>query len=483
MRLSEILYPTEIVSHGFSDLEIEKPCDDTRKLQKNDVFFSENGTSYIHEAIEKGASALIVGQNAQLPSTLSLPVFRVKNVRRQYALAWQRYTGHPEKALRLIAVTGTNGKTSVSYFLAELLRSAGYQTGLIGTVEYSDGKQTHPSEYTTPPADILYPLLQNMKANGTLFAVMEASSHAIAQERLYGLKFETAIFTNLTRDHLDYHKTWDAYKAAKASLFRSAKNSLLNLDDPAAKEMAFESAGDVYYYASRADAEFEICAPVCTNHNIRYSLRIGSQLLPLQIPLTGDFHVYNTAAAVSAAYLAGISPEQLIQAASRLRAPTGRLERLTTETEYTIYIDYAHTPDALEKALSALRPHTKRLTVVFGAGGDRDRGKRPEMGRIADELADRIILTGDNPRGEAPEQIMADILCGIQKTELTTIPDRKEAIEYALKTAHADEIILLAGKGHEDYLIDQNGKHRFSEREIVCKYLERKGQENVSQHE
>ncbi len=482
MRLSEILYEKEIQGHGFLDIEIEKPCADSRYLQKNDVFFSENGTSYIEEAVTKGACAVIVDYGISLP-TLSVPVFRVKNTRKQYALAWQRYTGHPERDIRLIAVTGTNGKTSVSYFLAQLLAAQGYKVGTVGTVAYTDGVNSYSSEYTTPPPDLLYPLLSKMKENGVTFAVMEASSHAIAQERLYDLDFEIAIFTNLTRDHLDYHKTWESYKGVKASLFRNAALSLLNFDDDSAMEMAFEAAGDVYYYAKTQNADFEILDPLCEKHNIRYSLRFGKELLPLEIPLIGDFHIYNTAAAIAAAYLLGISGETLKKAAAELKAPMGRLEKLETDTEYTVYIDYAHTPDALKKALEALRPHTERLTVLFGAGGDRDPGKRPEMGKVADTIADRIILTSDNPRGENPETILCDVMRGIQKKSTTQIPDRKEAIEYAMKTALADEIILLAGKGHESYLIDKNGKHHFSEREIVCKYLERKGQENVSQHE
>lgn len=482
MLLSQILYQNEIVSHGFSNIQIGKPCADSRKLQKNDVFFSENGASYIEEALKKGASAIVIDKDTPL-SSLPIPIFRVENIRKQYTLAWQRYTEHPEKSLRLIAVTGTNGKTSVSYFLAELLRTAGFPTGLIGTVEYSDGIDRYPSDYTTPTPEILYPLLRKMKENGVIFAVMEASSHAIAQERLCGLTYETAIFTNLTRDHLDYHKTWDAYKAAKASLFRVAEHSLINLDDNAAMEMAFEAAGDVYYYAKDPKAEFVIEDPLCTKHDLRYSLRIENELLPLKIPLIGDFHIYNSAAAIAAAYLAGIPAEALIKTASRLSAPTGRLEKLPTDTEYTIYIDYAHTPDALVKVLGTLRPLAKRLTVLFGAGGDRDRGKRPEMGKIADTFADRIILTSDNPRNEDPESILRDVMRGIQNKPTILIPDRQEAIEYAMETAHTDEIILLAGKGHESYLIDKNGKHRFSEREIVCKYVERKGHKNVSQHE
>ncbi len=478
MRLSTLLSAETALPSRFSALEVGAPCIDSRQLQKNDVFFSENGTSYIAEAIKKGASAIVT--DGEIPENIAhIPVFRVQNIRKSYALAWQAYTEHPERALRLFAVTGTNGKTSVSHFLSELFRCAGYKVGQLGTVGNFDGKHTFPADYTTPPPEHLYPLLRNMCENGVTHVVMEASSHAIAQERLNGLHFETAIFTNLTRDHLDYHKTEEAYKAAKAALFAQASHSVLNLGDPAAFDMAWRAAGDVYYYGKQPNAEAFVEAPVCTAEQIRYTLHIEQEHIDLTFPLVGSFHIENTAAAITTAYLAGIPSETLKSAAKTLHAPAGRLEKLSTNTPYGIYIDYAHTPDALHKALSALRPHTDRLTVLFGAGGDRDRGKRPEMGKIAAALADRIILTNDNPRSEDPDAILSDILAGIEHGSTVCIADRKNAIEYALSTAEEGERILLAGKGHETYFIDQTGKHPFSEREIIFQYLERKGQSDV----
>ncbi len=482
MYLSHFLPQESIRQSGFSDLKVGKPCADTRLLQKKDVFFSENSASYIEKAVQKGASAVITSR--EMPElSVKCPVFRVESPRKAYALAWQAYTDHPEKDFRFFAVTGTNGKTSVAHFLSELFRMEGYTVGKIGTVQNFDGKTYHPAEYTTPPPELLYPLLQKMRENGVTHVVMEASSHAIVQDRLFGLPFESAIFTNLTRDHLDYHKTEDAYKAAKAKLFQNAKNAVLNGNDPAAKDMAWNASGDVYYYAEAPSAEFEIRDPLVTTTDIRYHLRIGNEYIPLALPLVGGFHIENSAAAIAAASLAGISTNRLKKAATHLFAPEGRLEKLHTDTKFTIYIDYAHTPDALSHALSALRPLTKHLTVLFGAGGDRDRGKRAEMGAAADRIADHIILTSDNPRTEDPLAIIKDVAYGIQSKPYTPILDRKEAIEYALSHAKEGDILLFAGKGHETYIIDKNGKHHFSEREIVYQYLERKGQENVSQHE
>ena len=478
MRFSDIIHPCEILSSTqfISDFPVGMPCRDSRKLKRGDVFFCTEGTnqsgfSYIGEAKSAGASAIVTSPGGAVRAgRMGIPAIEVEDVRRAYALAWSRYSGEPQKALRLMAVTGTNGKTSVSTFLCELLRAAGHSAGLIGTVEYSDGQHSAASDYTTPPPEELYPLLQDMKRAGTEFAVMEASSHAISQDRLFGLDFETGIFTNLSRDHLDYHKTWEAYRAAKAKLFPACKRSLLNLDDPEALYMGFAAGGEVYYFSEKdKNAEFFIELPELSADGIRYQLVYGEERIPVCCPLIGSFNIYNTAAAIAAARLAGIPADALSEAAKRLTAPPGRLEKLDTGSDFSVFIDYAHTPDALEKALSALRPFTSRLTVLFGAGGERDHGKRPEMGRTAERLADRVIVTSDNPRGEDPLAIIADITAGMTQKKHVCIADRKEAIEYALAHAEAHEIILLAGKGHENYLCDKSGKHAFSERDIVYK--------------
>ena len=480
MRLSQILYPNEILSPGMrGDFHVGMPCRDSRNVKPGDVFFcidgaTEGGLSYMREAEHAGAHAIVMEKGDMARTRgMSIPVIEVENVRESYALAWSRALGMPQKSLRLFAVTGTNGKTSVSYFLSELFRMAGYRTGLIGTVEYSDGAHSTASDYTTPPPEELYPLLLEMKEAGTNLVVMEASSHAISQARLFGLTFETGIFTNLSRDHLDYHKTWEAYRDAKAGLFRNSRNSLLNLDDDAAQYMGFAANADVYYYSgSNPNAEFFMSAIRCTASGSHYLLHTyEGECIPVEAPLIGSFNVYNSAAAIAAARLAGLPAQMLSQAAKKLTAPPGRLEKLATCTDFSVFIDYAHTPDALEKALLALRPIAKKLTVLFGAGGERDRGKRPEMGRIAEENADFVIVTSDNPRSEAPEAIISDITDGMKKENHICITDRKEAIEYAVTHAAAGEVILLAGKGHENYICDKAGKHHFSEREIVYQIL------------
>ena len=306
-----------------------------------------------------------------------------------------------------------------------------------------------------------------MKQKGITTVVMEASSHAIAQHRLYGLQFETAVFTGLSRDHLDYHKTFEAYRDIKASLFAHAKNAVIHIGDGQAGYMGFFACGNVYYYGRNPEAEFYVENPRCDGNTIRYRLAIGSRSVNVSFPAVGDFHVENSAAAIACALLEGISPAVVEAAAERLRTPTGRLEKMSLPTDFSVYIDYAHSPEALEKVLSSLRPFTNKLTVLFGAGGDRDRGKRPEMGAVAESLADFVILTSDNPRSESPESILDDIEKGMRKKNHLRIADRKQAIIRALQRAEKGEIILLAGKGHENYTVDQNGKHPFSEKEII----------------
>ncbi len=480
MFLSRIFPPEAALSPELSELTIGKPCIDSRLLQKKDVFFSENGASYVMEALEKGASAIV--SDVPLPP-LPIPVILTRDVKLSYALAWQRMTDHPERDITLIAVTGTNGKSSVLHFLSHILRRAGIPHGRIGTLSYFDGKTEIPADYTTPPPEILYPLLQRMRENGIRYAIMEASSQALAQKRLAGLTFDIAVFTNLTRDHLDYHGTFEQYRAAKAILFQNAKRAVIFSDDKNAKNIAFEAAGDVYYYGTKKDIEFQILSPESKKTGISYQLKRESDTLSVSSPAVGSFQIANTTAAIACASLLDIPREHIINALSDAPPPAGRLEKCKAAPNFDIYIDYAHTPDALFSALSSLRPLTDHLTVIFGAGGDRDREKRPQMGAIADRLADRILLTNDNPRSEDPEAILSDIQKGIKEKPTLRIPDRKEAIEYALETAKAGEILLVAGKGHETYLIDRDGRHPFSERAIIDKYLERKGQKNVSQHE
>ena len=374
-----------------------------------------------------------------------------------------------------MGVTGTNGKTSTVYYIKEILTRLSKKVGLIGTVNNMIGDDVLPSKATTPEPYELMQLLSQMADAGCQYVVMEVSSHSIVQKRVCGIDFLAVAFTNLTQDHLDYHGTRDAYLAAKAKLFTMARISLINADDTAAREIAFHAAGDVYY-CSKEDrrAEYFIESPLCTEDGISLSLRAMNEIISAQAPLFGTFNVYNLSQAIAAAHLLGISKEDIEKATATLRAPLGRLEKLANTGDISVFIDYAHTPDALEKALLALRPHAEKLTVLFGAGGDRDHGKRAEMGRIAELYADLAIVTDDNPRSESPEDIRSDILSGMKKENHVALPDRKDAITHAVLSAVPGETILLAGKGHEEYIIDRYGRHDFSERKIVADAIERR---------
>lgn len=375
----------------------------------------------------------------------------------------------------IVGITGTNGKTTTSLALAHLLRKLGYTVGTVGTIFSDDGKQKRESTYTTPPPEELLPLLSRMRDNRVDFCVMEVSSHALAQERVKGLTFDLGIFTNLTRDHLDYHKTAEAYAAAKKKLFAASRASLLNIDDPAAVEMAWASAGIVWYYGTDAGADLRIVPFRADRDGVSFTFDTGDKVLPVTSNLVGSFQPYNLGAALAACLLlTGKLPEGPFADFSPV---TGRMERLETDTDFDVYLDFAHTPDALERALSSLRPLCRgRLSVLFGCGGDRDRGKRPEMGRIASETADLVYLTSDNPRSEEPEAILADIRAGITKNNVTIISDRRVAIAQALSDQKPGDVLLLAGKGHENYIIDKKGRHGFREREIVLEAT-KKGKE------
>ena len=483
MFLSDLIHESEILSaeKPVGDFPVGFPVSDSRRIFPGDLFFcmtgaKESGFSYLGEAISAGASAIIhdsLHDNVFSSSArLGVPVIRVADVRAAYATAWRRLTDEPQRSMRLAAVTGTNGKTSVMTFLSSLLRASGQTIGGIGTVGSYDGCRAMPADFTTPPPDLLYPLLSRMRGNGVGIVVMEASSHALSQKRLDGLCFALGIFTNLTRDHLDYHKTFEEYRAAKETLFRACRISLLHRDDAAALSMGFAASGDVYYYSSlEPNAEFYFHDLHTHANGTDLTLDVFGKPYRVFLPLIGEFHAENAVAAISGAILLGIPAEEAVAHASLLEAPCGRLEKLPTNTDFSVYIDFAHTPDALEKALFALRPLTDRLTVLFGAGGDRDRGKRPQMGHVAETIADRVILTSDNPRSEKPEAILDEIAAGMTEQTPILLPDRKEAIAYALRTARAGEIVLLAGKGHERTMTDAHGKHPFSEPDIVSELL------------
>jgi UDP-N-acetylmuramoyl-L-alanyl-D-glutamate--2,6-diaminopimelate ligase len=431
-----------------------------------------DGHDFIDDAFKNGAAAVIIEKDEKLHYDKN--IIKVEDSRTALAYACANYYGRPQDQLNIIAVTGTNGKTSTTYMLKAIYEEAGYKCGLIGTITNS---------MTTPMPETLYPMLREFADAGCEYVFMEASSHALALGRLEGIQFKIGIFTNLTQDHMDFHKTVDNYMEAKMRLFKQSKTGLINYDDIYGRKIG-QLTSDIcdikYYSAMSASADYSAKNIESKGADgIEYEFLTVGKIFRITSKIPGMFTVYNTLAAASAAYCDGISPLVIREAMLKLDGVAGRFERVKLDKDYAVFIDYAHTPDALENTLKALRDVKRsggakwngRLTVLFGCGGDRDPIKRPMMGRIASKYTDFVIVTSDNTRTENPQKIIADILKGIDKElPYTTIENRTEAIKYAIKTANSGDIILLAGKGHENYEIDAEGKHPYNEKEIVYKF-------------
>jgi UDP-N-acetylmuramoyl-L-alanyl-D-glutamate--2,6-diaminopimelate ligase len=452
--------------------EITTLSDDSRAMRAGALFLAvrgaeRDGHDYLDAAVSAGAVAAMVAD----PTRTNLPALVVKDTRRAAAVAAGAFYGFPARDLRLIGVTGTNGKTTTVGMLRHLLDEPSARAASIGTLGILVGSEGTPVEggggLTTPGPVELQRVLRALHDDGVRTVAMETSSHALHQKRVEGMRFEAAVFTNLTRDHLDYHVTMDAYLAAKAllvALLAEDGAAVVNADDPAWS--ALPPAPHTIRFGVAAGADVRADDVRYSPRGSEWTLVAGESRHPVVLPLIGDFNVANALAAAAAAWALGVPVDELAARLSRMPQVPGRLEILYERP--TVLRDYAHTPDALERALAAVRPFTTgALTVVFGCGGDRDRGKRPEMGRIAEAGADRAIVTSDNPRTEDPQKILDDIEAGMTQGRHERIEDRHDAIARAIAGAKAGDVILLAGKGHETYQIRGTVKYPFDEREIV----------------
>ncbi|MBQ8402950.1 MAG: UDP-N-acetylmuramoyl-L-alanyl-D-glutamate--2,6-diaminopimelate ligase [Clostridia bacterium] len=483
MKLFDLITEKEVLNpaENWGTIEINGVCCDTRTIKTGDAFFAlagakEDGAVYAKEAAEKGAACVVAEK--PFAEALSVPTVLVHDVRESFANACFAAVGNPQKKIKIIGVTGTNGKTTITNVIKKILTDAGKKCAMFTTVGYDVCGAFYPSSHTTPPPEKLAPLFAEACRGGAEYAVMEVSSHAIAQKRVGALRFEVGIFTNITRDHLDYHKTMEEYTRVKASFFALCKNSVINLDDEKAHEIAAGAKENVCFVSAKKEADYTIKDIHISPDGMRYTLCGAGKEMPVSLAVAGDFNICNTAEAAVACLLLGISEKDICASLVGFGGVAGRMETVAKNVlPYTVIIDYAHTPDALIKALEACRKITRgTLYCVFGCGGNRDRGKRFEMGEIATRLADVAIITSDNPRNEEPEDIIADIVSGVDggRTNYVTIVSRKEAIEYALENAKAGDVILLAGKGHETYIIDKDGTHYFSEKDVVMNFTERK---------
>ena len=443
--------------------------------------FHRDGHDALPSALKRGAVACVIGEDrpdaAAMLRERGIPFAVVPNDREAEAILTSRFYSDPWKEMKITAVTGTNGKTSVVSMLSSIYETAGCRTATIGTLT---------GAMTTPDPAELYPLLAEYRKSGVTHVFMEASSHALALYKLAPIRFDTAVFTNLSPEHLDFHRTMEEYAAAKAKLFAQAERSLLNADDPYATVMAEAAAKDVYLCSAKEHPADFSARGITHNgaYGISYDFAATDRRFRIRSPIPGQFTVMNTLQAAAKADLDGIPQDVIRGALCRFCGVKGRLERISLPTrDFSVYIDFAHTPDALRNILLTLRSlmqPSQRLVLLFGCGGDRDKAKRPMMGQIASQLSDFVIVTSDNSRSETPSAIIADILEGFDEhTSHTVIENRAEAIRYAVESADIGDVILLAGKGHEEYQISSDGKHPFSERELVIsatrKYLKDHG--------
>ena len=478
MKLRELLKDIPVLE-CTADLETEITviCYDSRKAEPGCLFvavtgFAADGNRFIPMALEKGAAAVVTAKKPEQ----DIPYILVESDRLALAMLGCNFYGHPAKSMTMIGVTGTNGKTSSTLLLKQVLeKTLGARVGLIGTMANMIGEKTIPTERTTPESLDLQALFARMRDCGCTHVIMEVSSHAITLERIGGVHFDVAAFTNLTEDHLDFHKTMDAYCDAKAELFRRCDRAVINADDSYAGRILAAAACPVLTTSVTTKEGLHAENVELHAEGISFTAVYGEERASVKLPIPGRFTVYNALTVLGVACQLGISLSDCAEALKTAKGVKGRVEVVPTPgTPYSVLVDYAHTPDGLENVLRSVRDFCRgRLICVFGCGGDRDPLKRPIMGRIGVELSDIAVITSDNPRTEPPMAIIEDILKGVNQEngEYIVIEDRRRAIRYAMDIAEKNDIIVLAGKGHETYQDIGGQKHHLDEREEVAAHL------------
>ena len=480
--LSDILKTTDLIRvSGSTDIAIGKLCFDSRKVEKGDVFVAIKGTAsdgheFIADVIAKGAGVVVCEEWPKVTST-DCTILQVLNSHETLARMSSEYYGRPSEKLNLVGVTGTNGKTTIASLLYQLFTNLGYKCGLLSTINTKVAGKTADATHTTPDPIQINALMAEMVEAGCEYAFMEVSSHAADQRRIGGLKFKGGIFTNLTHDHLDYHKDFKQYLTAKKLFFDALPKdafALTNADDKNSKVMVQNCKAKVYGYSLKAMSEFK--AKISESHLEGNLLHIANRDMWTRLP--GVFNAYNILAIYAAARLLNAKEDEVFAEISKLESVSGRFEIIRSKSGTTAIVDYAHTPDALENVLKTIREiktEDNRLITIVGAGGNRDKTKRPLMARIAASLSDKLVLTSDNPRNEEPEEILNDMKAGLDPVlvrKMVCITDREEAIRATCSFATATDIILVAGKGHETYQDIKGVKHHFDDREVLRKYLE-----------
>lgn len=480
MKLRELIKNLSIIEmNADAELEISGVSYDSRKTEKGDMFvairgFEADGHKFIPKAVENGAAVILCEEK---PSC-DIPYVLVSDSRYGLAIVSRDFFGDPASEMTMIGITGTSGKTSSSYLIKHMLESKlDAKVGLIGTNGNMIGDEFLHTEHTTPESYELHKLFRHMADSGCTHVVMEVSSHSLTLERVAGIHFDVALYTNLSQDHLDFHGTMEEYAAAKRKLFSMCSLGCFNLDDAWADFMrAGASCRTMTFSTEKNEADLVAKDIRLTADGVRFASVSGDEISITKLGIPGMFSVYNALGTMSVGLALGLSLADCSDAMSSAKGVKGRLEIVPTGRDFSVVIDYSHKPDALEKVLKTLKPVTRgRLIALFGCGGDRDKLKRPIMGRIAADNADLVVVTSDNPRTEDPDEIIREIVAGMKdkRTPTKVICDRREAIAWAIDNAAPGDVLLLAGKGHEDYQVVGHEKHHMDEREIVSDCLKK----------
>lgn len=481
MKIKELLKSSGIACYFKDNFEVNGVSAHSKTVKKDFLFIAVKGVrgdgfEFIPEAIKNGARVIIYGSSfrGQVLDKKTIYI-KVKDTRAAVARIATAFYGSPSRRLKVAGVTGTNGKTTVTYLMEAIIKKAGYVPGVIGTINYRYKNKTIPSVNTTPGPIELESMLAQMKRAGVTHVAMEVSSHALDQQRTRGIDFRAAVFTNITQDHLDYHKTRARYLEAKSLLFSQLPKgswAVINNDDRHAGCLKKETRARVITYGIDKKADVMASDIHFDVTHTEFIFVYGKQRMPVKTRLIGKYNVYNILAAAAWALASGFSLKVIKASIESFGVVPGRLERVACNKEYSVLVDYAHTEDALKNVIGTLQQLAKKkIIVVFGCGGDRDRSKRPKMGRVVTEMADFAVISSDNPRSEDPAAIVKEIKKGIRKNNYCVVLDRRQAIKKSLSLACCDDIVLLAGKGHEDYQVIGNKKIHFDDREVVRECL------------
>ncbi len=477
MMLNRLVEGMDIrASGGNTAVQVEGISTDSRRVEKGELFVAlrgehADGRDFIGQAVSRGAVAVMCEDGSGLAG-VGVPYVVVDDARDALASVSSRFYENPSETLTLVGVTGTNGKTTTTYMLRSILEAAGINTGLIGTISYCIAGRTCQAPFTTPEPPEFQGLLKTMLEAGATHVVAEVSSHALALKRVDYTKFKVAVFTNLTRDHLDFHHTMEEYFSAKRRLFDEllgeSGTAVINIDDPYGGRLRASLRGRTISVGRDADADLRAVDIENDASGLRFNIAFNGQVQPVNSALIGEPNVYNMLVSAGAALALGLSWDHIARGIGSLGVVEGRFERVDAGQDFLLIVDYAHTDDALRRLILSARDITRgRVITVFGCGGERDRGKRPRMGSAAAELSDLVIITSDNPRGEDPERIIKDIVAGVTRENYRIVPDRAEAIAEAVNIARTNDTVLIAGKGHEDYQIVKGERVHFSDREVA----------------